>query len=401
LLYLNYSDRHSAAEIAKEHFRLGMRFGERSERVAKRNRNSSDRIRIGYLASDFYTHPVGKIMLPILQSHDRQRFDVRVFHGSNKTDATTRATREAVDGFTTIHGWTDDRVVDVIRGEAIDVLVDLGGYTGGGNRLRALSRRLAAVQASFLGYPNTSALPTIDYHLTDRFADPPGTADRMYGERLVWLRHAHIAWRPYEMAREITGRLPDAPTLGVFNKVAKISPQAIAAYAQILSRVPEAKIEFKYGDRFGVLLLQDRYRREFAAQGVLPDRIRFHGRAETLSDHLRMMASVDMALDSFPYQGTMTSLECLSVGTPILSCCGDYYAHRATSAMMLRMGMHELVAASVDEYIELAVELLHQVDELRNMRQEILHRFYESPLTDVDGLTRELESIFLGWVQSP
>ncbi len=148
--------------------------GERAERVDDRVRAINERIRIGYLASDFYTHPVGKIMLPILQSHDRERFDIRVFHGGKKSDALTQAVKLAVDELTVIHPWSDDRVVETIRAQGIDVLVDLGGYTGGGNRLRALSCRVAPIQASFLGYPNTSALPTIDFHLTDWLADPPG-----------------------------------------------------------------------------------------------------------------------------------------------------------------------------------------------------------------------------------
>ncbi len=397
LLYLNYSDGHSTAEIAKEHFRLGMRLSERAERVDKRVRTINERIRIGYLASDFYTHPVGKLMLPILQSHDREQFDIRVFHGGKKSDALTQAISATVDELTVIHQWSDDRVVETIRAQGIDVLVDLGGYTGGGNRLRALSRRVAPVQASFLGYPNTSALPTIDFHLTDRLADPPGLADRMYGERLVWLRHSHVAWRPYGIAAEIIASPSPCPMLGVFNNVAKISLRAISTYAEILRRVPEAKIVFKYGDRFGVRVLQDRYRREFASHGVLPDRLEFRSRSETLKGHLQTMANVDLALDSFPYQGTMTSLECLSVGTPTLSCCGDFYAHRATSAMMIRMGIQELVAETAAEYSEIAVELLHHMDDLRALREQVRESFYASALADPAGLVRELESIYSNW----
>jgi predicted O-linked N-acetylglucosamine transferase (SPINDLY family) len=116
-----------------------------------------------------------------------------------------------------------------------------------------------------------------------------------------------------------------------------------------------------------------------------------------LEQHLRTLASVDLALDSFPYQGTMTSLECLSVGTPIVSCCGDYYAHRATSAMMMRMGLFELIASDTDEYIEIAVQLLYDLPSLRAMRQVVDERFRSSPLTDPAGLTRELESHFTDW----
>ncbi len=397
LLYLNYSDRYTAAEIANEHFRLAMRFSDHPQPLPPRPESAGGQIRIGYLASDFYTHPVGKIMLPILQSHDRQRFRVAVYHDGPQSDAITRATCRAVDQFTSLHGSSDEAVFRRLREDRLDVLIDLGGYTGGGNRLQVLARRVAAVQVSFLGYPNTSAVPAIDYHLTDRFADPPGLTEHLYGEQLVWLDHAILAWRPYSCRSQVTVQSRGGPLLGLFNNVAKISPSALAAYAAILRRVPEARLILKYGDRYGVPSLRDRYRRVFAAQGVLPHRLEFRTQAESLEQHLRTMMSVDLALDAFPYQGTMTSLECLAVGTPIVSCCGDYYAHRATSAMMMRMGLHELVAEDAEEYVEIAVQLLQELDWLRQLRAQVRERFDNGPLTDPLGLTRELEAKLAGW----
>ncbi|MGV3483261.1 MAG: hypothetical protein ACO1RT_02450 [Planctomycetaceae bacterium] len=335
-----------------------------------------------------------------LSAFTLSRAAARRYHDGKKSDANTAATRRAVDTFKTIHGWADDEVFREIRQDDLDVLIDLGGYTGGGNRLRVLSRRVAPVQASFLGYPNTSALQTIDYRITDRFADPPGLTEHLYGEQLVWLEHAMLAWRPYEIAKGISADSRDCPLLGVFNNVAKISPKALKTYAAIMRRVPAARLVLKYGDRYGVPAMQDRYRREFAAHGVLPHRLEFRTQAETLEEHLRTMASVDIALDAFPYQGTMTSLECLAVGTPIVSCCGAYYAHRATSAMMMRMNLHELVASDPEEYEEIAVQLLYDLESLRNLRSVIRERFYHSTLTDPFGLARELEEKMMSWATS-
>ena len=209
-----------------------------------------------------------------------------------------------------------------------------------------------------------------------------------------------LAWRPYDIAKGISVESREGPLLGVFNNVAKISPKALRTYAAIMRRVPAARLVLKYGDRYGVPAMQDRYRREFAAQGVLPHRLEFRTQAETLEEHLRTMASVDIALDAFPYQGTMTSLECFAVGTPIVSCCGAYYAHRATSAMMLRMNLHELVASDPEEYEEIAVQLLYDLDSLRSLRTVIRERFYHSTLTDPLGLARELEEKMTSWATS-
>ncbi|TWU42180.1 O-linked N-acetylglucosamine transferase, SPINDLY family protein [Novipirellula artificiosorum] len=398
LLYMNYSDRYTAAEISKEHFRLGIRFTERPVPLAKRQRAVNEKIRIGYLAADFYTHPVGKIILPILESHDRDLFHVTVYHDSEQFDEITKATEQAVDRFVLIQAMEDEAVAQAIRQDQLDVLIELGGYTGGGNRLRVLSKRVAPVQVSFLGYPNTTALQTIDYHLTDRFADPPGTAESLYGEQLIWLDHAHLAWRPYPEVANVSVASRGAPLLGVFNNIAKISPTAIAAYATILKKAPQASVLFKYGDRYSIRSVQDRYRREFASCGVLPRQLRFQTRAETLETHLQTMMSVDLALDAFPYQGTMTSLECLSVGTPIVSCCGEFYAHRATSAMMIRLGMPELVAGDAEEYVEIAVQMLNDLSRLRELRAELRRRFLASTLTDPVGLVREIETRVCGWV---
>ncbi len=405
LLYTNYSARYSSAEIANEHFRLGMRFMERADDVRISRRPASDKIRIGYLSADFHTHPVGKLIVPMLEAHDRQRFHITAYHDGSKRDGITKNTRRAVQQFREICGLSNDRVLETIRKDRLDILFDLGGYTGGGNRLSVLARRAAPIQISFLGYPHTTGLPTMDYRITDRFADPPGLTERLYGEQLVWLDNAHLAWRPYDIATTVEATNYEAPLLGSFNNVAKISPIAIDAFAAILRRVPEARLMFKYGDRFSVPILRDRYRRLFSERGVLPHRLLFCNAAATLREHLQAMASVDLALDSFPYQGTMTSLECLSVGTPIVSRCGDYYAHRATSAMFMRMGFHELVASDSEEYVEIAVQLLQKPAMLRALRQTVCERFLSSELVDVAGfvksLERELEVMVLSNARHP
>ncbi len=183
LLYINYSDKFTPSEIANEHFRLGMRFSERPDWLRAAKPATADRIRVGYLSADFYTHPVGKLILPVLQSHSRDQFSIHVYHHGERQDSITESTKKAVDSFEYTHGWDDRKLLEKLRGDDLDVLVDLGGYTGGGNRLRVLARRAAPHQVSFLGYPHTSALNTIDYRLTDRFADPPGLTEHFYGEQ--------------------------------------------------------------------------------------------------------------------------------------------------------------------------------------------------------------------------
>ncbi len=299
LLYINYSDRMNAEEISNEHFRMGMRFTESSQSIPKRKVGQNARVRVGYLSADFYLHPVGKLMLPVLESHDRGKVEVIVYHDSTTRDHITDAVRSVSDRFFYCHQWSDSEAVEKIREHELDILIDLGGYTGGGNRLQVLAKRVAPLQASFLGYPNTSALRTIDFHLTDRYADPPGLTEHLYGEKLVWLNHSHVTWKPYACADQLPEPRREGPVLGLFNNVAKISPSALEAYAMILRRVPEAKLLIKYGDRFGVPALQDRYHRIFAHWGVLPHRLVFYTKTLSTEEHLALMASVDLRLTRF------------------------------------------------------------------------------------------------------
>lgn len=394
VMFLNYSNQHSVDEIAKEHFRVGMQFARQAQRVERRVLQAGDRLRIGYLCKDFYTHPVGKLITPILEAHARQQFEIFAYHDGEKRDALTKRTEAAVETFRTTWGMSDRDLEARLSADQLDVLVDLAGFSGGGNRLRLFASRCAPLQVAFLGYPATAAVPAIDFRITDHYADPPGQSDGYYSERPLYLACGFLAYQAPDWIRQIheQPRSRERLRIGCFNNVAKISRSAMACWAEILKRTPEVDLTLKYGDRYQVTLVADRFREIFAANGVCPSRLDVRPMTKTYQDHFCQLAEVDLALDSFPYQGTMTTLETLSVGTPIVSLAGKYYAHRATSAMMIRLGMEELVASDEDEYVEIACQLLRNPDLLRGLRGELLERFFSSPLTDVPSFTQTLET---------
>ncbi|WP_197451346.1 tetratricopeptide repeat protein [Rosistilla oblonga] len=402
LMFLNYSDCQSAEQIAKEHFRVGMQFARQPQAAKPRVLQARDRLRIGYLCKDFYTHPVGKLITPILEAHDRQQVEIFAYHDGEKRDALTKRTEAAVETFRATWGTNDRDLEARLRADQLDVLVDLAGFSGGGNRLRLFASRCAPLQVAFLGYPATAAVPAIDFRITDHYADPPGQADGYYSERPLYLACGFLAYQAPDWIRQIheEPRSRERLRIGCFNNVAKISRSAMACWAEILKRTPEIDLTLKYGDRYQVTLVADRFREIFAANGVCPSRLDFRPMTTTYHDHFRQLAEVDLALDSFPYQGTMTTLETLSVGTPIVSLAGKYYAHRATSAMIIWLGMEELVASDEDEYVEIACQLLRSPDLLRGLRGELLERFFNSPLTDVPGFTQALETELLAQYQA-
>jgi len=401
LLTLNYADEVSAEGVASEHFRIAQRWARprRSGDDFRNSRSCQRKLRIGYLSADFGQHPVGKIMADLLPAHNHQLVEVYCYANSPADDDWTRRIQTTCDAFVRLVGLTNAEVESRILADQIDVLVDLGGHTGGGNRLDVFAGGAAPVQVAFLGYPNTSGLCTIDYRITDAYCDPPGLSDRCSSERLLRLDNGFLGFAVP----------PDVPplgpppyrtngfvTFGSFNNPSKVSPACLVAWAEILKRLPGSQLVVKYSAAFHATELQRRWMESFAAAGVDARRLHFAAHAPSLKEHLASMLAVDLALDPFPYQGTTTTLECLTAGTPVLSLAGEFYARRVTSALMLRLGFTQLVTSSIEEYIGRAVELGRNVAGLSSLRPKLREAFRASSICNVPGFVAELETVLLG-----
>ena len=193
---LNYSDRHSAAEIAAEHRAFGLRHA-RPAPLPPAEPGWPRRLRLGYLSPDFRKHVVATFMWPALAAHDRERFEIICFHTSTRSDEETARLRAAVARWSDCGDLSDEALAERIRAHRVDILVDLAGHTSG-QRLGVLALKPAPVQITYLGYPNTTGLPTVDYRITDALADPPGSADELNVERLLRLRPPFLCYRPRE-----------------------------------------------------------------------------------------------------------------------------------------------------------------------------------------------------------
>ena len=183
-------------------------------------------------------------------------------------------------------------------------------------------------------------------------------------------------------------------TFGSFNNPTKISPNCFRMWTRILQEVPESKLYVKYGNRFRDPGLQEQWASQFAAAGVAPERIIIAHAIPTLLGHLQAIGAVDIAFDPYPYQGTHTTLETLSMGTPVVTLCGETYVRRASSALLMRLGFNELVADSPEEYIEIAVRLAKDQESLARLRAGIRTRFLTSEICDVNGYVAELEGVY-------
>ncbi|MEW6259900.1 MAG: tetratricopeptide repeat protein [Thermodesulfobacteriota bacterium] len=371
-----------------------------SPTVFPRNRLNGDKIRIGYVSPDFRTHSVAYFIEPILAHHDRRRFHITAYSDAAIEDETSQRIKGYVDVWRKIAHCSNEDVFQQIREDGIDLLVDLAGHTAR-NRLVLFARRPAPVQVTYLGYPDTTGLKTMDYRLTDVDADPPGMTESLHTERLLRLETGFLCYRPREDAPEVA----PAPctrtgfvTFASFNNLAKISDIVLDAWCRILQRTPGSRMIVKAQPLRDVEVRQWLIKR-FVDRGVDSDRIRMEGML-SYRDHLGLYNDVDIALDTFPYHGTTTTCEALWMGVPVLTAAGRTHVSRVGCSILHRIGMDELVAFSLEDYVEKAVELAIDNRRLVLLRQGMRHRIRASTLVDGRSVTGCLEKAYCSMMEA-
>ncbi len=373
--------------LAPERIRAMVRH--RYDRTPKR------RLRVGYVSPDFRLHSVAFFIEPLIEAHDRERFEVYCYSDVANPDHVTERINAVSDHWRDISSSSNEVLAERIGEDQIDLLVDLAGHFAA-NRLPVFAQKPAPVQFTYLGYPATTGLPEVDYRLTDAIADPPGDADRDYSETLVRLAHGFLCYRPPQTA-PAAGRRNEsggAVTFGSFNELPKISPEVIQCWCRILERVPGSKLLLKSSALVDPATCT-RVEGRFEAAGLSSDRIKLLGRTATLEDHLALYARVDIALDTFPYNGTTTTCEALYMGVPVVTLSGEAHAGRVGASVLSAMQLHELVASSQDEYVNKAVALAEDEERRRIYGETTRDRMLASPLCDAPSLVREIEHNYL------
>ncbi len=372
-------------ELYLEHRRWQQAHFPTTEPVSHENQpDPARRLRVGYVSADFRKHSVAYFIEPLLKGHDRARFEVYCYSGVSAPDEVTRRLRASADCWRDIHAVSDDEVVQQVSRDRIDILVDLSGHTEG-NRLCVFHRKPSPVQITYLGYPNTTGLSTMDYRLTDSLADPEGNADAWYSERLVRLPGGFLCYAPPDSAPPVAdsqGSESRRPlTFGSFNHLAKITPQVVATWSAILNNVSGSCLLVK-NEALGNSQARDNYYRLFEEHGVPHERVTLRGMTNSLAEHLAMYRQVDVALDTFPYNGATTTCEALWMGVPVVTLSGKTHASRVGASILSQAGLSEFVASDGDEYIRIAVTLARKGKRSADLRQELRSRISRSPLCD-------------------
>jgi len=402
LFNLNYHPQITARAICEEHRRWGETLGRtRANLGAPRNPRAPERkLRVGYVTPDLAGHSVAHFLEPVLAHHDPARFETLLYTEAIGTtsDALNDRIRGLAGQWQETSGLGDEALAERIRADGVDVLVDLGGHTRA-NRVLTFAFRPAPVQATWLGYCNTTGLPAMDYRLTDKWADPPGH-EAIHTEKLVRIPHGFLCYRPPDHAPEVAP-LPlhtaGHVSFGSFNILEKTNREVVALWARVLVAVPDSRLILKnrsWNREQEGSASRERYREWFANHGVEPDRIEFVGWLPEKSAHLELYSRIDIGLDTFPYNGTTTTCEALWMGVPVMTLAGDRHSARVGTSLMTRVGLPECVGLDADDFVAKAAALAADPARLSQTRSNLRARMRASTLCDATAFTRELEETY-------
>ena len=357
-------------------------------------RAADRRLRIGYVSPDFRRHSCASFLQPLIAGHDRAEISVYAYAKVRRADEVTRWFAEHADHWRDIMPLSDQAAAEQVRADRIDILVDLAGHTNE-SPIGLFRHRPAPVQVSWLGYPATTGLDRIDYRLTDRIADPEGDADRLHSEKLLRLADGFLCYAPRGTAPAIAA----GPvvrnrhiTFGCFNNLSKVTAPAIDVWARILNSVAHSRLVLKSW-MFRAAVTRERIQAEFLRHGIGPERIDFLEWAAP-DRYLELYGAIDIALDTFPYNGTTTTFESLWMGVPVVTLSGRRHAARVGASILTHLGRAEWVAADEQQYTAIACRLAEHHDELASIRAGLRNELSASVLSDHAAFAGKIEQTY-------
>ena len=348
------------------------------------------RIRVGFLSADFRIHPVIKWSWALIRNLDKKIFATYCYSSVGRADIVTKNIAATIENWRDILKLTDAQAAEMIRNDEIDILFDLSGHTSN-NRLRVAAYRPASVQISGIGYMNSTGLECFDYFLSDEICagDP-----NYFTEKLIRLPHSHICYEvstSLEVANEPPSLKKNFVTFGSFNQFSKMTDSTLTVWKKILDSVPASRLILKNKT------LNTDDGKEFVGNrlkkiGIDVERVELRG---TTGNYLREYDDVDIALDTFPYTGGVTTCEALYMGVPVISLYGERHGTRFGLSMLKNVGLDELAVNSYDEYINRAVGLANDKELLKILRRNLRGMMKKSPLMDSKNYLREIEEAFI------
>lgn len=355
---------------------------------------------VGLVSEDLRSHPVGYFCAGWLPFAAEAGFDVAVYSSARAEDGMTAAMKAAATLWREVSELDDDALVRVIRADAPDLLIDLAGHTGR-NRLGVFARRAAAVQATWMGYVGTTGLPQIDGLIADR-VHVPRLEESAYVESVWRMPNGYVCYAPPAYAPKplsSAAKRNGYVSFAAFHNPAKINPDLIAAWAKILSGVPEARIRMAFRG-LDDPQVRDAIVRTFQAHGIAAERLDIRGPLPH-AELLGLYNDCDFALDSFPYAGGLTTLEALWMGIPVIAAPGATFASRHAASHITFAGFGAELATGPSDYVRTAIAWANSPAMLGADRAARRARFSASPLLDGRRFAADFRTLLANALAQP
>jgi len=385
---LNYTPGVTPHEVFEAHAAFGAMMDAAHPPKTRRSANTPDPdrpLRVGFMSADLHTHSVAYFLEPILAHADPAKIRAYLYQtAAPLADATTARLRQRAVGFRSVVDMEPGRIAETIVGDGIDVLLELNGLTSTTRALSVMNHAPAPITGTYIGYPHSTGLRSMNLRLVDSITDPPGTGARAT-EELVRLDPCFLCYEPVREAPDVNPEPPCVQngrvTFGSFNNAQKLNGGVIDAWGKILQGVPGSRLVLKHF-RLREPSLRKEILERFGRAGVASSRIELLPKEESLGGHLRLYERIDVALDPFPYNGTTTTCEAAYQGVPTVTVCGDRHAARVGTSLLSAIGVPELVADGIESYIAAAVGLANDRARLAGYRSTMRQKMLSSPLCD-------------------
>lgn len=353
-------------------------------------KNEDGKIHIGFASPDFCSHSVSYFLTGLFTHIDRSKFTITCYANVEHPDVKTAWFQKQSDNWIDTLLFSKEQLAEKINGDKIDILIDLAGHTGGSS-LPSFGLTPAPIQMTWLGYPSTTGMKTVEYRITDEIADPIG-CESHYTEKLVRLPY-FLNYTPSDILPPCdfsASQNRTTPLFGSFNNIAKLSPETIRLWGMVLDAIPDAQllIKHKYFNDPGI---QKLFLDRFKEAGVNSDQLIFKAFNFTDRGHLEEYHNIDIALDPWPYNGTTTTFEALVMGVPTLTLTGPVHASRVGTDIMKGMGLAQFTATSPLEFTQRAIELTQDRPKLMELKSSLRERFFASPFADSKRFTNSFQ----------
>ena len=353
------------------------------------------KIRLGFLSADIGAgHSITYFLKTVLQNYNKEEFEIYLILNQKKEDQTTEYFKSLVDNSINIINDENIKAINIVRKLDLDILIDLMGFTSS-NRIELLRNRVSPKQILWLGYCNTTGIKNVDYIMSDPnliFKNEKS----LYSEKIIYLPNIWNCHSGFDIKRE-QNKTPfisnNFITFGSFNNLDKVSDEVIGVWSKILKRIKNSKLILKSSLKKNY----ERHSKLFMQNGVR-DSVIFNERDEDFNNHINLYKQVDVALDTFPYNGVTTSFEAIWMGVPVLTMKGYNFNSRCGESINKNIKMEYMIADDKQDYIDKAVELYENPENLIKIREKIFHNAVSSSLFNTnnfsDNFFKSLKQIY-------